>query len=306
MNIASGQSPLFISDDVATALELNRPVVALETAVATHGLPAPRNIEAMAEMARVIRERGCTPAICLAMDGLLHVGASLEQVEVAARSAAREKASVRNLGSVLARGVPAGLTVSATLFAATSAGIRVFATGGIGGVHAGSADTGDVSSDLHQLTRGPVITVCAGAKSVLDIPRTLEYLEALGVPVFGYRTENFPAFYLTASDVAVPALDSPQAIVDVARVQWQLGYRVGIVIGNPLPAPEALPEAAWTGWLGQANRDAHEAKVQGKDVTPFLLDRVARYSNGETVRANLVLLRRNAELAAQIAAALTR
>lgn len=293
-----------IEDTVAAALRDGQPVVALETAVATHGLPEPVNIEIMGVMMREIEDAGAVPAVCLVNDGTLTIGAPMALVVRTAGDQRREKASVRDLGSVLARGVPAGLTVSATLYAASLAGIRVFATGGIGGVHTDVRDSLDISADLHQLVRSRVITVCAGAKSVLDIPRTLEYLETLGVPVFGYRTDEFPAFYLPSSCIPVPPLDSPASAAEVAQIQWELGYEGGLVIGNPLPPEEALHPSEWEGWLRRATREAREEGIRGKLVTPFLLARVAEFSDGETVRANLALLRHNARLAAEIGIAL--
>jgi pseudouridine-5'-phosphate glycosidase len=277
-------------------------MVALETAVATHGLPFPRNIDALLAMEEEVVVAGAVPAICLIEKGALWVGASVEQVEAAARDPAREKASVRDLGVALACAVTAGLTVSATLFAAELAGIRVFATGGIGGVHLG--DTGDVSADLHQLARSAAVTVCSGAKSVLDVPRTLEYLETLGVPVFAYRSSTFPAFYLLSSGEPARCVDSVHTIAKVAQAQWELGYASGIVVGNPIPEERALHSEDWQTWLRRAREVAERDRVRGKDVTPYLLAKVAEYSEGRSVEANVALLRSNARLAGEIAVAL--
>lgn len=276
--------------------------MALESAVITHGLPEPRNLEAAECMADAVRAHGAIPAICLVDESLLWIGADLQRATSVARNPTREKASVRDLGSALATGGAAGLTVSATLFAARLAGIRVFATGGIGGVHA-PAGSGDVSADLLQLSRSPVVTVCSGAKSVLDIPRTLEYLETVGVPVFGYRTPDFPGFYLSRSGVSVPMLASPDAVAGVARAQWDLGLGTGLVLGNPIPSHERIADREWQEWLQDAQTSARQNRIQGKAVTPYLLDRVATLSAGKTVRANIALLESNAALAAQIAVA---
>lgn len=276
--------------------------MALESAVITHGLPEPRNLEAAECMADAVRAHGAIPAICLVDESLLWIGADLQRATSVARNPTREKASVRDLGSALATGGAAGLTVSATLFAARLAGIRVFATGGIGGVHA-PAGSGDVSADLLQLSRSPVVTVCSGAKSVLDIPRTLEYLETVGVPVFGYRTPDFPGFYLSRSGVSVPMLASPDAVAGVARAQWDLGLGTGLVLGNPIPSHERIADREWQEWLQDAQTSARQNQIQGKAVTPYLLDRVATLSAGKTVRANIALLESNAALAAQIAVA---
>lgn len=295
---------LAVRPEIASALAENRPVVALETAVVTHGLPAPSNLEAVRRMEAAIRQEGATPATCLCLDGQLVVGASPAEVETAAGDPAVRKAAVRDLGYVLARHLPAGLTVSATLLAAAGAGIRVFATGGIGGVHLDVRESGDISSDLAQLARSPVVTVCAGSKSVLDIPRTLELLETLGVPVYGFQTEIFPAFYLRSSGRAVTALSDVTEVAAVALAQWRVGQESGLVLGNPVPAEGAITPERWQDWLQRATGEAAQHHVQGPQVTPFLLSRVAEYSGGETVRSNLALLAANARLAGRIAAAL--
>ncbi len=292
-----------LGDDVASALRAGRPVVALESAVITHGLPHPRNLEAAECMAEAVRAHGAIPAICLVDESLLWIGADMDRAASVARNPTREKASVRDVGSVIAMGGAAGLTVSATVFAAALAGIQVFATGGIGGVHA-PFGSGDVSADLLQLSRSPVVTVCSGAKSVLDIPRTLEFLETVGVPVFGYRTPDFPGFYLSKSGVSVPMVSSPAEVARVAHAQWDLGLVAGLVLGNPIPAQERIADEEWDAWLQEAQRSAQRAQIQGKAVTPYLLDRVATLSAGRTVRANIALLESNATLAAEVAVAL--
>lgn len=296
---------LVLGDEVGEAGPLGAPVVALETAVATHGLPHPHHLRAIERMEAAIRAAGAVPAICLVRDGRLVVGATRMEVERVAADPAREKASVRDLGRVVAAGIPAGLTVSATLVAAARAGIQVFATGGIGGVHL-PASLGDVSADLLQLSRTPVITVCSGAKSVLDLPRTLEFLETAAVPVVGYRTDRFPAFYLRHSDLPVPCLSSPSAVATAAQAGWELGVSAGMVVGNPIPEDEALQPAEWDHWLRAARAEATRRRVRGSAVTPFLLAHVASASGGQTVRANLALLEDNARVAAEIAVALAR
>lgn len=303
MTARSLPSHVRLGEEVAAALHKGRPIVALESAVITHGLPEPRNLDAAQGMAEAVRASGAIPAICLVDEALLWIGADLERAASVARNPKREKASVRDLGLVIAAGTPAGLTVSATLFAAALAGIRVFATGGIGGVHApfGSAD---VSADLLQLSRSPVVTVCSGAKSVLDIPRTLEFLETTGVPVFSYRTPDFPGFYLSKSGVTAPVLSSPHEAARVARTQWELGLMTALLLGNPIPAGEQIEDDDWREWLQEAQRMAVRDQIQGKAVTPYLLDRVATLSAGRTVRANIALLESNASLAADVAVAL--
>ena len=293
-----------VHERVAGALDRGRPVVALETAVATHGLPAPHNVVAIEGMEEEIRSRNAEPAVCLVHGGTLHIGAERDLVKEVASAQHRKKASVRDLASSLWREETAGLTVSATLYAARLAGIRVFATGGIGGAHLGWRDTGDVSSDLPQLARTPVITVCSGAKSVLDIPRTLEYLETFGVPVYAYNATEFPAFLLHASGVATDSVSSPLDVAGIARTHWDLGLTSGIVIGNPLPQDRAIDPNRWREWIDRGLDEARDAGISGKEVTPFLLSRIAAYSHGETVTANVNLLLNNAALAADIAVAL--
>jgi pseudouridylate synthase len=293
-----------VSRDVRRALVEGMPVVALESAVLTHGLPLPQNLEAAEAMWKAVRSEVAVPAICLVSRGKLLIGASLEEATELTRDQDREKVSVRELGTVLASGACGGLTVSATLFAAHLAGIRVFATGGIGGVHHG--DAGDVSSDLQQLAHTPVVTVCSGAKSVLDIPRTLELLETLGVPVLGYQTSDFPAFYVERSGLTVREITTPGDVARIAELQGELGYESGILLANPIPSKDAISSQEWSGWLAHARREAELKTVRGKDLTPFLLARVAAASEGQTIRANLALLEANAGLAAQVAAAMVK
>jgi pseudouridylate synthase len=297
-------SQVCLGDEVALALQAGQPVVALESAVITHGLPEPQNLEAASCMAEAVRARGAIPAICLVHESLLWIGADLDRAAAVARNPKREKASVRDLGIAIATGAAAGLTVSATLFAAALARIQVFATGGIGGVHA-PVGSGDVSADLLQLSRSPVVTVCSGAKSVLDIPRTLEFLETAGVPVFSYRTRDFPGFYLLKSGAYAPVLSSPDEVARAARMQWELGLTTGLVLGNPIPAHEQIAEDDWRDWLQEAQSSAEREHIQGKAVTPYLLDRVASLSGGRTVQANIALLESNAILAAEVAVALS-
>jgi pseudouridine-5'-phosphate glycosidase len=258
-------------------------------------------MEAMNLMAAGIEERGSTPAVCLVLGGILWIGASMSQIEEATRDTNVSKASVRDIGHAISTGATAGLTVSATLSAAALLGIRLCATGGIGGVHFGATETGDISADLVQLTRSPVITVCSGAKSVLDIPRTLEYLETQGIPVFAYGSDFFPAFYLRSSRCTARRLDSPKAVVLATRVQWALAPSTGIVVGNPLSESDAVSPADWDVWLDGARHQAKLDRIQGQNVTPYLLSEIARRSEGQTVRANIALLAANAVLAAEIA-----
>jgi pseudouridylate synthase len=295
--------PINVGDAVREALSAGAPVVALESAVLTHGLPHPQNLQAAGLMEAAVRGAGAVPALCLVLAGQLHVGASAEEAAKCALDPGREKASIRDLGAVVAGHSAAGLTVSATLFAAHRCGIRVFATGGIGGVHIPS-DLYDISADLPQLARSPVLTVCSGAKSILNIPATLEVLETLGVPVLGYRTDSFPGFYVESSGEPVQAAMTCVEIVRIVRSHWALGLLSGLVVGNPIPPEAAISSTDWQGWLQAARESAGHRQIRGKALTPFLLGEVARLSEGRTVQANLALLESNARLAGEIAALL--
>ncbi|MGH2447600.1 MAG: pseudouridine-5'-phosphate glycosidase [Chloroflexota bacterium] len=295
---------LRLGDDVARALEHGGAVVGLETAVLTHGLPEPQNLSALRAMMAAVEGRGAVPAVCLTLAGELWIGAGWKQIETVARAPHRIKVGVDGLAAALVANAPGGLTVSGTLAALQARGIRVFATGGIGGVHAGVQETGDVSADLHQLARSTVIVVTAGAKSILDIPRTAEYLETLGIPVLGYRSSTLAGFYLTSSGLSIRQVESVTDIAEIARVHWALGAASGVLVSNPLQAAEALEQEGWQGWLDEAHRQARAQGVHGKDVTPFLLEQVGILSEGRTIEANLRLLRHNAEVAAEVAVAL--
>lgn len=303
---SSGDVYFQYSDEVALALSNHEPVVALETAVVTHGLPYPRNLEAVNAMESAIRRYAATPATCLINDGSIWIGAGASQIEAAARDPDAQKAGMRDIGHALAGGGRAGLTVSATVFVAHHAGIQVFATGGIGGVHFGAVETGDISADLVQIARHPVLVVCSGAKSVLDIPRTLELLETLSIPVLGYGVDSFPAFYLHSSGVSVSRVDTIEQIARIARIHWDTGNEAGLVVGNAIPASDAIEPDEWNGWLDLGLAEARESNIQGQGVTPFLLERVSNHSRGRTITANIALLAHNASVAAEIAVALSQ
>lgn len=289
-----------VQDEVSEALAAGRPIVALETAVATHGLPEPWNLDVLDDMTQAIRNEGAVPALCFAHDGELHVGAPVTLIREVLKSHRAEKASVRDLGSVLARGAVAGLTVSASIFAAHVAGIRVFATGGLGGVHAGTPAT-DISSDLFQLARTPIAVVCSGVKSILNIPHTLELLETLAVPVYGLGTDDFPSFYTRSTGLRVPSVSSAPEMAQIALTHWSLTLATAVVVANPIPEEHAFPIAEWDALVSDALRHAQEQDVRGQDVTPFLLAHIARLSSGRTVTANVALLLDNARQAARIA-----
>lgn len=294
-------------EDVARALAANRPVVALETTVVTHGLPHPDGVNAALALEADVREAGAVPATIGVLDGRVHVGLSREQLERLATTPGVAKLNLSNFAAVVATGAAGSTTVAATLFAAHRAGIPVFATGGIGGVHRDSAESGDVSADLTALSSLPVAVVCAGAKAILDLPRTVEMLETLGVPVLGLGTSEFPAFYRRDSGLPVDArFDSIEALAGAVRAHFELGLGTGVVVANPIPEADEMPFELYTRALRQALDAAITEGVRGRAVTPFLLERVRAVTGGESVRANLALLRNNARVAAKLAAALGR
>lgn len=298
--------PVFrIAREVRDAVAGGAPAVALETTAIAHGFPSPRSLEVAATLDRAVRERGALPVFVGVLSGTVTVGLEREEVERLAAGADVMKVSRRDLAAAAAAGRDGATTVAATMIAAARAGIPVFATGGIGGVHRGVEDTLDVSADLEELGRTPVAVVCAGAKSILDLPRTMEYLETRGVPVVGYGTDTLPAFYVRESGIAVPhRVDGAEAAARLIAAQRALGLAAGIVFANPLPEGEALEPERIERAIGGAIRDARTAGIGGKDLTPYLLDRVAEATGGDSLDANTALLVNNASVAAGIAVAL--
>ncbi len=291
---------LHVHPEVASALASGRPVVALESTVITHGLPEPVNLELARRLEGEVRAAGAVPATVAVIDGRVCLGVTTDQLERLALSRKLMKISRRDFGAAMAQRATGGTTVAATMVAAHAGGIRVFATGGIGGVHRGQA--GDVSADLPELARTPVIVVCAGAKAILDLPRTLEWLETAGVPVVGWGTDEFPAFFTRSSGLRVSArVDNAVEAAALIRAQWTLGLRSGVLICVPCPEDVAVPAEAVEPVLRTALQQAEAQGVRGKDVTPFLLARLAELTGGDTLRANLALLRNNARVAAEIA-----
>jgi pseudouridylate synthase len=291
------------SDEVSRALWLNQPVVALESTVVTHGLPFPQNIQLAEDMETEVRQQGCVPATIAIVQGKVVVGASRQDMEILAQDPDVHKISSRDFGPAIAKGWNGGTTVAGTLVAAEIAGLQVFATGGIGGVHRDAPF--DISADLLVLARSPLVVVCAGAKAILDLPATLEYLETIGVPVVGYRTDEFPAFYSPDSGLLVSVrADKPEEIAAIARKHWEIGQTSAVLVVNPPPQEVAIPAARVAGEIEQALQEAAERHIRGQAVTPFLLQRVTELTGGASLRANLGLLRSNARLASQIARSL--
>jgi pseudouridine-5'-phosphate glycosidase len=292
---------LEVHAEVAAALRDGRPVVALESTLIAHGLPWPLNLETARAAEEVVRNEGATPATVAVWKGRPTVGLDTAQLEALARDGDVLKASRRDLGVALAQKRTAATTVAATMFLAHQAGIRLFATGGIGGVHRETAGAWDVSADLMELARVPVAVVCAGAKSILDLPRTLEVLETLSVPVLGYGTDAFPAFYLRTSGEPVTArADTPDELAALLQAHWAMDG-AGVVVAQPLPADVALEPEEFEQAFREAEWQAVEAGIRGKKRTPFLLARLADITGGKTLRANQTLIRANAQLAARIA-----
>jgi pseudouridine-5'-phosphate glycosidase len=296
-------SPLVVSPAVAEALADGRPVVALESTIISHGLPRPRNLAAAREFEEILLSRGVTPATIAVLDGVPRVGLDARGVERIA-SEDMAKASVRDLPILNAKGISGATTVAATAYLAGKAGVRVFATGGLGGVHRGAAQTFDESADLSALAISPVAVVSAGVKSVLDIPATLERLETLSVPVIGYRTTNFPSFWLRESGHTIDwSVDSAAEIAAIMRSQDALGHGQGIVVANPIPLAEQWDPDEHDRILAQAFAAAEDAGVHGKAVTPFLLGYIVDASGGKSLEVNLDIARNNVRLAAEIATA---
>jgi pseudouridylate synthase len=294
---------IFLSQSIRAALESHTPIVALESTLITHGLPRPVNLEVARRLEAVVRENGATPATIAILDGELYAGLEPDQLERLANTDNVRKVSRRDLPIVTAQKGHGATTVAATMWVATQAGIKVFATGGIGGVHRGQPF--DVSADLPELAQTPVVVVCAGAKAILDLPLTLEWLETHGVPVLGFGTDTFPAFYSRSSGLPVDArCDTAEDAAQIIRAKFDLGLPGGVLIGVPIPedyavAPEDIEPA-----IQQALKMAEAKNIRGKAITPFLLQHVSELTGGESQKANIALLENNARAAAQIAKAL--
>ena len=297
---------LDIAADVAAALRAGKPVVALESTIISHGMPHPENVETALRVERTVRENGAVPATIAILGGRLKAGLSGDEIrQLGERGQSVTKTSRRDIPVVVSRGDDGATTVAASMIIAAMAGIRVFATGGIGGVHRGAEETMDVSADLEELARTDVAVVCAGVKSVLDIGRTLEYLETKGVAVVGYRSDVLPAFYTPASPFPVDyRAETPKDIAAILNTKQSLGLSGGTVIANPIPAEHALDEDEIDAVIDEAIAEMGKRGITGKDTTPFLLARIAERTGGRSLAANIELVVNNARLAAEIAAAL--
>jgi pseudouridylate synthase len=297
---------LVFSEEVAKAMKENKPVVALESTIISHGMPYPQNVETAKEVEQLIRENGAVPATIAILDGKIKIGVNEEELEFLGTNKEIEKVSRRDLPYVIAMKKHGATTVAATMICASMAGIKVFATGGIGGVHRGAERTMDISADLQELAHTNVAVVCAGAKSILDLGLTLEYLETNGVPVIGYGTDILPAFYSSTSPFKVNyRIDTPEEIAKLIATKWELGLNGGLIIANPIPKEEELEESYINSIIEEALKEAEEKQIAGKAVTPFLLDKVKTLTGGKSLEANIALVKNNAVLAAKIAASLS-
>ncbi|MGC1505587.1 MAG: pseudouridine-5'-phosphate glycosidase [Sulfitobacter sp.] len=293
-----------IQEDVLDALDQKKPIVALESTIITHGMPFPENVEMARSVEDEIRARGAVPATIAVIDGRLKIGLSKEELDQLAQVKDALKISRADIAFAISQRKTAGTTVAATMIVARMAGIRVFATGGIGGVHAGAETTFDISADLTELGKTDVIVVAAGAKAILDVPKTLEVLETEGVSVVGFCTDTLPAFWTSGSDLDIPLrLDSAEEIAAFQKVRDELELEAGLLVANPIPVDDEIPAEIMNGYISTAQAEMTAQGVSGKQVTPFLLQRIFDLSNGESLKANIALVKNNARLAADIAVA---
>ena len=296
---------LDVNPEVAAAIAEGKPVVALESTIISHGMPYPQNVETALEVEKIIRETGAVPATIAIIGGRLKAGLTADEIEYFGKKGqAIHKASRRDLAVLCARGEDGATTVTTTMIIAHMAGIKVFATGGIGGVHRGAETTMDISADLEELGQTPVMVVCAGAKSILDLGLTLEYLETKGVPVIGYGTEELPAFYTRQSGFGVDyRVDTPAELAKIFKASHEMGLKSGMLVTNPIPEEFAMPKAVIDRAIDQAIAECNEKGIKGKETTPFLLARVAELTGGDSLASNIRLVFNNAKVAAQTAVA---
>ena len=298
---------LDIREDVLTAIEKGKAVVALESTIISHGMPYPRNVETALMCEKIIADQGAVPATIGIIKGRIKVGLTVEEVEYMGKEQGIIKTSRRDLPFIVARKADGATTVAATMIIAALAGIKVFATGGIGGVHRGAQDTFDISADLQELARTNVAVVCAGAKSILDIGLTLEYLETFGIPVVGFKTDDFPAFYTRKSGYGVDyRIDSAVELAQAIKTKWELGLKGGVIVGNPIPAEHELDAVRINKAIDDAVLEAAAKGVKGKETTPFLLGKVLKITEGKSLDANIELVYNNSRVAADLAVELAK
>ncbi|MFA6987880.1 MAG: pseudouridine-5'-phosphate glycosidase [Acholeplasmataceae bacterium] len=295
---------LSYSKEVQKAMTDSQPIVALESTIITHGMPYPQNLEMAKKVEQIIRDNGAVPATIAVIDGKIKIGLEAKELELLAKSPEAIKVSRRDFAYVLASKKVGATTVAGTMIAAKLAGIKFFVTGGIGGVHRGFNEDMDVSADLDELAKTSICVICAGAKAILDLPRTLEYLETKGVPVIGYKTDYLPAFYTAKSAYKLALrLDNPDTIAKLVHAQAKLGLEAGVLVTNPIPVEHELDGAYMDTIINAAVKEAHDKHIKGKDVTPFLLANIVEKTGGKSLEANIELVYNNAKLGAQIASA---
>jgi len=294
---------LDISPEVKAALDAGKPVVALESTIISHGMPYPKNVETALLVEQTIRDNGAVPATIAVIGGRLKAGLTHEEIEHLGKAGrAVAKASRRDLPAIVARKIDGATTVTTTMIIAHMAGIKIFATGGIGGVHRGAETTMDISADLEELAQTPVMVVCAGAKSILDLGLTLEYLETKGVPVIGFGTDELPAFYTRKSGFGVDyRVDTPEELAEMFAAQRELGYKGGMLVTNPIPEEYAMDKAVIDAAIERALEECKAQGIHGKDTTPFLLAKVVELTGGDSLESNIKLVLNNAKVAAQTA-----
>ena len=291
-----------LSEEVRIAKEQGKPIVALESTIISHGMPYPQNVQTAREVEQIIRDNGAVPATIAIIDGKIKVGLSDEELEMFGKSSGVAKVSRRDIAYLIATKQLGATTVAATMICAELADIHIFVTGGIGGAHRGAETTMDISADLEELGQTNVAVICAGAKSILDLGLTMEYLETKGVPVIGYQTDVLPAFFTRTSEFPLNLrADDVDSIASTLKVQWDLGLKGGAVIANPIPEEHAMDEQFINGIIETALKEADERKIAGKDVTPFMLGKVKELTGGKSLEANIALVKNNAVVGAQIA-----
>ena len=294
---------LKLSDEVKKAIEENKPIVALESTIISHGMPYPKNYETAINCEKIIRENGCVPATIAIIKGKLCVGLTKEEIEYIAKEGKNViKTSRRDIPVIVAKGLNGATTVAATMYIASLAGVKIFATGGIGGVHRGAEVTMDISADMEELAETNVCVVCAGAKAILDLEKTLEYLETKGVPVIGYQTDKLPAFYTRTSKYNVNyRMDSPKEIADMLKAKWDLNLEGGVLVTNPVPVENSLDETIMNNAIDKALAMMDELGIKGKETTPYLLKTIVDLTNGKSLESNIALVYNNCKLASLIA-----
>lgn len=296
-----------ISKEVKAAIEGKKPVVALESTIISHGMPYPKNVETALEVEEIIRSMGAIPATIAILNGKIKVGLSHDEIEYLGKAKDVYKVSRRDLPFIIAKGLNGATTVASTMIISKLAGIKVFVTGGIGGVHRGAEKSFDISADLQELAHTDVAVVCAGAKSILDLGLTLEYLETFGVPVVGYKTDEFPAFFTRKSGYGVDyRVDSEEELAKAIKTKWDLGLNGGIVVANPIPEEYEMDKSAIDKAIEEALKEAEEKGIKGKKVTPFLLSRVKDKTGGDSLESNIKLVYNNAKVGANLAIELSK